>query len=231
MSDETKMPPEEQPTAEPAEPPIAKASIPAPKKRYRSPLLRFVLITFAWLPLMFAIWYFAAPILVFPAKLLAQGFTQLAFGDLVKQVLMESHTLVFITSLRPGESMPSNAVVSVEVNALLYSFGLPMLAALVLAAREKGGWKKLLIGYLVILPFITWGVTADFLKNINFSDPFIAAQAGFSQMQREVIAFAYQFGTLILPTVIPAIAWVLTHRRFLERLRGKMDEFEQGKSR
>jgi len=32
--------------------------------------------------------------------------------------------------------------------------------------------------------------------------------------------FAYQFGTLILPTVTPAIAWVVTHRSFLERMRG-----------
>ncbi|MDR0248035.1 MAG: hypothetical protein LBI16_06570 [Burkholderiales bacterium] len=204
----------------------------APEKRNRSPLLHFVLITFAWLPLMFAVWYFAAPILIFPAKLLAQAFTQLAFDDLVKQVLMESRDLVFVTSLRPGEAMPSNAVVSVEVNALLYSFGLPMLAALILAAREKGGWKKLLIGYLVIVPFITWGVTADFLKNINFSaGPFVASQVGFSSLQREIVAFAYQFGTLILPTVIPAIVWVLTHRNFLERLRGQMNTLDKEKTR
>ncbi len=202
-----------------------------PQKRRRSPLLRFVLITFAWLPVMFAVWYFAAPILIFPAKLLAQFFTQLAFGDLVKQVLMESHALVFVTSLRPGEAMPGGAVVSVEVNALLYSFGLPMLAALILATREKGGWKKLLIGYLVIVPFIAWGVTADFLKNINFSaGPFVASQVGFSSLQREFVAFAYQFGTLILPTVIPAIVWVLTHRGFLERLRGQMDAFDKKKN-
>ena len=34
-----------------------------------------------------------------------------------------------------------------------------------------------------------------------------------------MIAFAYQFGSLILPAVVPAVAWVLTHRAFLERLR------------
>ncbi|MDR2244866.1 MAG: hypothetical protein LBE15_05615 [Burkholderiales bacterium] len=204
----------------------------APEKRSRSPLLRFVLTTFAWLPPMFALWYFAAPILIFPVKLLAEAFTHIAFGDLVRQILMESRDLVFITSLRPGESMPSNAVVSVEVNALLYSFGLPMLAALVLAAREKGAWKKLLIGYLVILPFITWGVVADFLKNINFTaGPFIASQVGFTSLQREFVAFAYQFGTLILPTVVPAIVWVLTHRLFLERMRGQMNALDRDQGR
>jgi hypothetical protein len=48
----------------------------------------------------------------------------------------------------------------------------------------------------------------------------VASQTGFSAWQREVIAFAYQFGTLILPTVVPAILWVLLHRGFLERMRG-----------
>jgi hypothetical protein len=196
----------------------------------RSPLMRFVLITFAWLPPMFAVWYIAAPILIFPAKLLTQVFTKFAFGDLVEQILMESRDLVFVTSLRLGETMPGNAVVTVDVNALLYSFGLPMLAALILAAHEKGFWKKLLIGYLVIVPFIVWGVTADFLKNINFSaGSFVAAQVGFSSLQREFVAFAYQFGTLILPTVVPAIVWVLTHRRFLERLRGQMNALDEKK--
>ncbi|MCL2871759.1 MAG: hypothetical protein FWF41_02065 [Betaproteobacteria bacterium] len=211
--------------------PKAEAS-PKTEKRGRSPLLRFVLITFAWLPLMFVIWYFAAPILIFPAKLLAQAFTQLAFDDLVKHITMESRNLIFWTSLRPGEAMADNSAVTVEVNALLYSFGLPMLAALVLAAREKGGWKKLLIGYLVIVPFIAWGVTADFLKNVNFSaGPFIASQVGFSSLQREVVAFAYQFGSLILPTVIPAVVWVMSHRRFLEKLRGQMNVFDQRKGK
>ena len=38
-------------------------------------------------------------------------------------------------------------------------------------------------------------------------------------MAAELIAFAYQFGSLILPAVVPAVLWVLLHRAFLERLR------------
>ena len=65
-----------------------------------------------------------------------------------------------------------------------------------------------------------WGVLADFLKNIAItSGPLVASQTGFAPWQREAIAFAYQFGSLILPTVVPAVAWVLTHRAFLERMR------------
>ena len=77
-----------------------------------------------------------------------------------------------------------------------------------------------IIGYAVLLPVVAWGVLADFLKNVAItSGPLVASQTGFSALQREIIAFTFQFGSLILPTVIPAIAWVMTHRRFLERLR------------
>jgi hypothetical protein len=72
----------------------------------------------------------------------------------------------------------------------------------------------------VIGPFVAWGVLADFLKGIAIVAPAaIASQTGFSAWQRETIAFAYQFGTLILPAVVPAVLWVLLHRAFLERLR------------
>jgi hypothetical protein len=74
----------------------------------------------------------------------------------------------------------------------------------------------------LLVPVAAWGIFADFLKDIAItSGPLIASQTGFVSWQREVIAFAFQFGSLILPTVVPAIVWVLTHRRFLERLRGE----------
>ena len=80
----------------------------------------------------------------------------------------------------------------------------------------------LAIGYVVLLPVVAWGAVADFLKNIAMTaGPAIASQTGFSAGKRESIAFAFQFGSLILPTVVPAAVWVLTHRSFLERLRAE----------
>jgi hypothetical protein len=65
-----------------------------------------------------------------------------------------------------------------------------------------------------------WGVLADFLKGIAIVAPaVIASQTGFTGVQREIIAFGYQFGSLILPAVVPGVLWVLLHRAFLERLR------------
>ena len=187
-------------------------------------LPRFVLRVVAWLPLTFAVWYLAAPLLVWPVALLTELITRSTF-DWVKNVEQMGSLVTFVTSLKPDDAAnPSGvkAVLSVESNVLLFSFGLPMLAALVLAAREPHRVWMLLIGYAVLVPFQTFSVVADFLKNATIlAEPAVASQTNLNAWQREVIAFCYQFGTLILPTVAPAIVWVLMHRRFLERLAGR----------
>jgi len=182
-------------------------------------LSAFILAVLAWLPLTFAVWYFAAPLLLWPAVLAMQGICATAFAYLVRSVEQVGSNVVFTTVLRPGTGL-SGGFVSVDVNLLLYSFGLPLLAALILAARETAWKRHLLVGYLVLVPFIAWGGLADFLKNVAITaGAAVASQTGFSAGQREAIAFAFQFGSLILPAIVPAIVWVLMHRRFLERLR------------
>jgi len=188
----------------------------------RSPLARFVLATLAWLPLAFAVWYFGAPLLLWPVKLLAQAAMAAGFGDLVRGVEQSGAVATFVTALRPGDTAAARGAITVDVNLLLYSFGLPMFAALTLAAHERGWWRRLAIGYAVLLPLSAFGVVADALKNMAITaGPLVASQTGFAPWQREVIAFAYQFGALILPTVAPAAVWVLLHRDFLERLRSR----------
>jgi hypothetical protein len=187
-------------------------------------LPRFVLRVVAWLPLTFAVWYLASPLLAWPVALLAEAATRNAF-DWVKGVEQTGELVTFVTSLKPAEAANLagvKAVVTVESNVRLFSYGLWMLAALILAAREPNRVRMLLIGYVVLLPFQTFSVVADFLKNAAIlSGPAVAAQTGLNAWQREVIAFCYQFGTLILPTVAPAVLWVLMHRRFLEKLAGR----------
>jgi hypothetical protein len=184
-----------------------------------APLLRFVLATLAWLPVTFAVWYVLAPVILFPAELLVHGVARTMFRDLVKGVDAHGAVVSFVTTLRPGETY-AGGVLTVDVNMLLYAFGLPLFVALALAARQAPTWRRILIGYVVMMPFIAWGVVADFLKNVAITaPPMITSQTSFGARERDIIAFAYQFGSLILPAVVPAVAWVLTHRAFLERMR------------
>ncbi len=181
---------------------------------------RFVLRVAAWLPLAFLVWYLAGPVLAWPIALLTEGVARLAFRDLIQGVEQQGHLLTIVSTLKPALATTEQSVtgvISVEVNTLLYNFGLPMLAALILAAREPHPLRKLLLGYAVLVPLVVWGLVAEFLKRVIFD----TAQTGFGPLQREAIAFAYQFGSLILPTVAPAVFWVLTHRRFVEGFRAR----------
>ena len=187
---------------------------------------RFVLRVAAWLPAAFLVWYLAGPVLAWPVGMLSTAVARTAFSDLVQGVEQQGHVLVFVSTLKPTlatttEGM-ARGVLSIDVNVLLYSFGWPMLAALILAARQPHPLRTMLVGYAVLVPFVTWGVVAEFLKHLVFdTGPVVASQAGFGAVQREAIAYAYQFGVLILPTVAPAVFWVLTHRRFLETFAGR----------
>jgi hypothetical protein len=186
----------------------------------RASLGRFVLRVAAWLPLAFLVWYVAGPLFAWPIGLLTTVVAKLMFPDLVQSVEQHGHLLSIVSTLKATVARTQNAtsgMLSIEVNTLLYSFGFPMLAALTLAARQPRPLRTLLFGYAVLAPFVTWGMIAEFLKRIVFdAGPIAASQTTFTPLQRELIAFAYQFGTLILPTVAPAVFWVLTHRAFLE---------------
>jgi hypothetical protein len=181
----------------------------------------FVLRVAAWLGPAFVVWYLTAPILVWPIALLTDAVTKLGFADVVSSVEQDGYRITIVSTLKAMAGTidnPAEGLVSIELNTLLYSFGFPMLAALTLAARQPRAWRTLALGYIVLAPFVTWGIVAEFLKHVVFDTAAtVAAQAGFGPLQREIIAFAYQFGVLILPTVAPAVFWVLTHRKFLER--------------
>jgi len=180
----------------------------------------FVGRVLAWLPAAFLVWYVTAPVLLWPAALLVKAVSRVGLADLVVGIEQSGATLVFSTSLRPGTAAARAARVTVDVNMLLYAFGLPLYAALVLAARGLRWQRLLALGYAALTPFIAWGALADFLKNVAITaGPLITSQTGFVGWQREAIAFAYQIGALILPTVAPAVLWVVTHDAFLERMR------------
>ena len=192
---------------------------PGAKHFIKSALTRFILAAIAWLPVTFGAWYLLGPVLLWPVRLLVQLICRVGLGDLVRGVEAGGSSMAFLTTLKPGEGVGAGFV-SVDVNMLVYAFGMPLFAELTIAAREAKWWRTLAIGYAVMVPFVAWGVLADFLKGIALVAPAaVASQAGFSGLQREMIAFAYQFGSLILPAVVPAVLWVLLHRAFLERLR------------
>ena len=189
----------------------------------RSPVARFVLRLAGWFPVALAVWYLTAPLLTLPLFGLVKAGLLVGAADVFSGAEKSGSLFSFVTSLRPQRAttaQPAGGVVVVEVNALLYTFGLPLAWALVLAAWQRSWARLLALAYVVLLPLQAWGVAADALRQVAITlGAAVSSQAGFGPLQRELIAFAYQFGVLVLPTVAPAVFWVATHRRFLESLK------------
>ena len=182
---------------------------------------RFVVRTLAYLPAAFAVWYVAAPVLLYPVVLIVRGVAYATMRPLVAGVEQSRAVVTFVTALKPAAVTPG-AVLAVDVNMLLYAFGLPLFAALTRAAHERNWARHLGVGCAVLLPLIAGCVLADFLKNVAITaGPAVAAQTGFVAWQREAIAFAFQFGSLVLPAVAPAVLWVALHGRFVAALRSR----------
>ena len=86
--------------------------------------------------------------------------------------------------------------------------------ALMLAANA--GWRRILLGAVVLLPFEVWGVAFDVMSQITIRSGYEAQMSsGYSSSARELVALCYQLGTLIFPTVTSIFMWGFLERRFV----------------
>src|SRR6185437_16645704 len=63
---------------------------------------RFVLRTLGWLPILFAIWYFAAPLLLAPAVLIVRAIARAGLPDIIGAIEQSGAIATFVTTLRSG---------------------------------------------------------------------------------------------------------------------------------
>jgi len=75
----------------------------------------FVIRVIAWLPVAFVVWYFAAPILLWPAVLIVKLVAYVGLTDLVRGIEQSGSPLVFSTSRRPGAAAAQSARITVDV--------------------------------------------------------------------------------------------------------------------
>lgn len=172
-----------------------------------------------WLPLCFAAWYFCAGYHAALPSWLAKTFIQSWRPGLVSAVEHPARDLVFVTGLEVPQKEGPAGVITVDVNPLLYTYGLAFLAALMLASRARL-WK-LAAAAIALVAFQAWGIAFDFLAQVATRlGPEIATQAGLAGGEREAIALAYQLGSLIFPTLVPVALWAALERPFIARVLG-----------
>jgi hypothetical protein len=171
---------------------------------------KFALRTFLWLPPCFAAWYFGAQYLAPLVGAVGRMLVEVFASGLVSGLEREGLDLLFVTTIQVHPAPDQTAVLLVDVNPLLYTYGLPFFVALMLAARAK--WWKILAGAAVLVPFQGWGIAFDFLAQVVRTGSEISAQAGLLGPRAEVIALAYQIGSLLFPALIPVALWVAFNR-------------------
>ncbi len=190
----------------------------------RSPVTQFVLRVVFWLALCLFVWYALAPAITWPLAVLGDLLLGLLFSEQIAAVELLGSQLDVVTRIPlPAEvisqypaGMAGDLVVS--INPLIYSYGLPLFSALVLATPggESMKWRQWLIGLPLLLCGQLWGFTMDILKTLLFSlGPETAAHFSMSALQLEALALGYQLGTLILPSVLPLAIWIVLNRDFL----------------
>jgi hypothetical protein len=178
---------------------------------------KFVLRTLLWLPLCFAAWYFSAHYHAAVVGTLARLLVDQFKSGIVSALEQPGIDLVFVTEIEMPVAPGQFAVLTPEVNPLLYTYGLAFFLALMLAARAP--WWKILAGAALLLPFQSWGVAFAFLVQVGILlGPKVAAQAGLFGWRSEFIALAYQVGNLIFPSLIPVVLWALFSRQFIAGL-------------
>ncbi len=191
----------------------------------RNPLHQFILGVIIWLPITFFIWYITANYHLAPIVWLSNLLFSWWMPDALIWVKLDHHTLVIASNFGTNAvgqvvSPPTdNGVLGYHSNPLIYSYGLPLLYALILATPEKDRWLKLIIGTFLLLPIELFSMVFSILKTLTFEVGIVfQQQQELSQIAIDSIAIAYQAGTLIIPMVTPLIIWVAMHRHFLQRL-------------
>lgn len=197
----------------------------------QKPLYRFMLGVVILLPLTFLVWYFTAAVHLAPVTLLTSVLLDWITPDALLWLKLDGHMLVLASSFGRDAS---GAVVSPPVgddvlgfhlNPLVYSYSLPLLAALILATPGKERGLKLVWGLLLLLPVELFSMVFHVLKTLTFEvGAAFQLQQGLAQGSIDLIALGYQVGTLLLPMIAPLIIWVALSRDFLTQLAPQLEK-------
>ncbi len=191
----------------------------------KSPIKTLLISALLYLPLCFFLWFMAAPVLVLPIKWLSAWVMQLWQPDLFNGIIQQNFMFQVQTLVFP-ESLPHQgsqlAVIEVTVNPMKYGYGLPLLAGLVLSVPALKSYNKAIqisLGYVLICLVQANGVFWDTCKSLLFSGGGDAFQAiNQTGISHNLVAAMYQLSYLIIPAVVPIMAWVLLNRSFIEEI-------------
>jgi len=189
-----------------------------------NPLFLFISKVFLLLPLCYWGWYSLAEQSTFLAIFFTEPLLQSIFPGLVADIKQTGYLIEVVANVSvPMQNVPRGMVAElpVPVNPLIYSYGLPLALALILASPIKPvkTLSCIIISILLFLLIQIWGVSFESLKVLFLqTPPELLARHRPGALQLDIIALGYQLGALILPAVMPIIIWILFYQGFIAQL-------------
>ena len=176
----------------------------------------FFLRVLTWLIPLLLLWYVGRHWMVKPPAWVAEKAMLGFFHYWVTGSEMDGTTQTLLSELhvhspdgRVGELTPT-------VNILSYAYGTPLALALLLATRLRGFWWKVPSAIVMLIPFQAASICFTWLMQVAvLAGAETTSQTGFSALQVNLIAAAYQLGFLLLPTLIPVLVWLSLDRSLI----------------
>jgi hypothetical protein len=188
---------------------------------------------------MFFVWFWFAGPLVWPViqiaklvllKVWPQLFTAVAQGaDLLDaqgrvlghpDYMMQLSTSVMV-NVAPTGAAPRFGFIEPTVNPMIYGYALPLFVGLVMATPLASLQRiaQCTLGMPLIWIAQAFGAVSESLKAVAIdAGPAGAEAAQNAGLSLNAIALCYQFGYLILPSLLPAVLWIVANRHFIQAL-------------
>lgn len=169
-----------------------------------------------WLAPAYAAWYFGGFAWSWASGWLARLLLFAIQPWLISGMEVSGHVITLATTAELRLQGGGAGYFLAEVDSGVYTHGLALFAALMLARRCR--MRAILLGALALLPLQGIGVAFDLLSQLVRLGPAALSGAGLAAWWREPIAFGYQLGSLILPSLAPVALWAWFNRDFLAAL-------------
>jgi hypothetical protein len=190
----------------------------------RSPITRFAMFTLLWLPLTFLVWYFSSPGHAELVGQILQWLVNASFPVKVPMVRKEG-VLEFLLSVPASLSRrggDGSVMATITLDILIYSCGIPLFFALMLATpRVLGRWRSLLVGlgwllvYEVVALFVsTCYNTLNMLHMIGADTGWLFGLPWSPQLN----LLAQTTFALVLPSALAVFLWASLSGDFLRTL-------------
>lgn len=180
----------------------------------------FVLSALGWMVALTLLWTQVSRWTSYPVGALAHIALEQGAPMWVRAVrhspgAMEVDTTIAVAIAEAGNRM---AEIMVDADPARYAYGLPIFIALLLAARGPGRLRRVLGGYLLLLPVQAFSLTMYVLMQMVLYAQASSRLLKAEQWQVEAIVYGYQVGSLVLPTLVPIVLWLWLDRQFFNQV-------------